>query len=129
MCDQDRLAELIQDAQRFIMYRKGAIEGYPLQTYASALLFSPTGSLIRQLFQYEEPEAISIRPTLSEGWSAFLQTLEGHGNIVTSMAFSHDSTKLASASDDNTVNVWDASSGACLHTLDVGKSLQQCLLC
>ncbi|KAF1830511.1 HET-domain-containing protein, partial [Decorospora gaudefroyi] len=64
MCDQDRLTQLIQDARRFIMYHKGAIEGYPLQTYASALLFSPTGSLIRQLFQHEEPEAISIRPTL-----------------------------------------------------------------
>ncbi|KAF1831330.1 HET-domain-containing protein [Decorospora gaudefroyi] len=45
MCNQDRLAQLVQDARRFIMYHKGAIEGYPLQTYASALLFSPTGQL------------------------------------------------------------------------------------
>jgi WD40 repeat protein len=100
------------------MYHKGAIEGYPLQTYASALLFSPTRSLIRQLFQHEEPEAISIRPALSEGWSACLQTLEGHGNEVSSVAFSHDSTRLASASDDSTVKIWDASSGACLQTLE-----------
>jgi WD40 repeat protein len=105
------------------MYHKGAIEGYPLQTYASALMFSPTGSLIRQLFQHEEPEAISIRPTLSEEWSACLQTLEGHSNEVSSVAFSHDSTRLASASSDSTVKIWDASSGACLQTLDVGKSL------
>ncbi|KAF1828673.1 HET-domain-containing protein [Decorospora gaudefroyi] len=49
MSDQDRLAQLVQDARRFIMYHKGAIEGYPLQTYASALLFSPTGSLTRPL--------------------------------------------------------------------------------
>jgi hypothetical protein len=83
MCDQDKLAQLFQDARRFIMYHKGAIEGYPLQTYASALLFSPTGSLIRKLFQHEEPEAISIRPALSDGWSACLQTLEGHNNSFT----------------------------------------------
>jgi hypothetical protein len=82
MCDQDGLAQLVQDARRFIMYHKGAIEGYPLQTYASALLFSPTGSLIRQLFRHEEPEAISIRPALSDGWSACLQTLEGHSSLV-----------------------------------------------
>jgi WD40 repeat protein len=100
------------------MYHKGAIEGYPLQTYASALLFSPTGSLIRQLFQHEEPKAIRIRPTLSKGWSACLQTLEGHSSEVSSVAFSHDSTRLASASYDNTVKVWDVSSGACLQTLE-----------
>jgi WD40 repeat protein len=118
MCDQDRLAQLVQDARRFIMYHKGAIEGYPLQTYASALLFSPTGSLIRQLFQHEEPEGISIRPAISDGWSACLQTLEGHSGPVSSVAFSHDSTRLASASGDSTVKIWDASSGACLQTLE-----------
>jgi WD40 repeat protein len=117
MSDQDRLAQLVQDARRFIMYHKRAIEGYPLQTYASALLVSPTGSLIRQLFQHEEPEAISIRPTLSKGWSACLQTLEGHSSWVSSVAFSHDSTRLASASYDRTVKIWDASSGACLQIL------------
>ncbi|KAH5722255.1 hypothetical protein HBI17_253400 [Parastagonospora nodorum] len=118
MHNYDRLAQLVQDARRFIMYHKGAIEGYPLQTYASALLFSPTGSLIRQLFQHEEPEAISIRPALSDGWSACLQTLEGHSDEVWSVAFSHDSTRLASASYDRTVKIWDASSGACLQTLE-----------
>jgi WD40 repeat protein len=100
------------------MYHKGAIEGYPLQTYASALLFSPAGSLIRQLFQHEEPETISIRPALSDGWSACLQTLEGHSSYVYSVALSHDSARLASASYDRTVKIWDASSGACLQTLE-----------
>jgi WD40 repeat protein len=33
------------------------------------------------------------------------------------VAFSHDSAQLASVSDDSTVKIWDASSGACLHTL------------
>ncbi|KAF2820701.1 WD40 repeat-like protein [Ophiobolus disseminans] len=112
------LVQLVQDARQFIMYHKGAIEGYPLQTYASALLFSPTRSLIRQLFQHEELEAISIRPALSDGWSACLQTLEGHSSMVNSVAFSHDSMRLASASYDRTVKIWDASSGTCLQTLE-----------
>jgi WD40 repeat protein len=99
------------------MYHKGAIESYPLQTYAAALLFSPTGSLIKQLFQHEELETISIRPALSGGWSACLQTLEGHSGSVNSVAFSPDSTRLASASRDSTVKIWDAHSGACLQTL------------
>jgi WD40 repeat protein len=33
------------------------------------------------------------------------------------VAFSHDSARLASASDDRTVKIWDASSGECLQTL------------
>jgi WD40 repeat protein len=49
---------------------------------------------------------------------ACLHTLEGHSHWVSSVAFSHDSTKLASGSWDKTVKVWDASSGACLHTLE-----------
>ncbi|KAF2195846.1 WD40 repeat-like protein, partial [Zopfia rhizophila CBS 207.26] len=52
-----------------------------------------------------------------------LQTLKGHNNSVCSVAFSHDSARLASASEDNTVKIWDASSGECLQTLSIGKAL------
>ena len=73
---------------------------------------------MRKLHKDKEPAGITIRPDMCDSWSACLQTLEGHSSYVTSVAFSHDSTKLASASFDNTVKVWDASSGACLHTLE-----------
>jgi WD40 repeat protein len=105
MQDQDQLTQLVQDARRFVMYHKQAIESYSLQTYASALLFNPTGSLIRRLFQHEEPKEITIRPAMSNSWSACLQTLEGHSSYVSSVAFSHDSTLLASASNDNIVKI------------------------
>ncbi|KAF1952414.1 hypothetical protein CC80DRAFT_179990, partial [Byssothecium circinans] len=39
------------------------------------------------------------------------------------VAFSYDSARLASASDDKTVKIWDASSGECLQTFSVGKPL------
>jgi WD40 repeat protein len=123
MRDQDQLTRLVQDTRRFIMFHKGAIESYPLQAYASALLFSPRDSLIRRLFQHEEPEGITIRPAMSDGWSACLQTLKGHSSDVSSVAFSHDSTRLASASYDSTVKIWDASSGACLQTLKGHSSI------
>jgi WD40 repeat protein len=100
------------------MYHKGVIENYPLQTYASALLFSPTGSLLRRLFQHEAPKGITIKPGMSDSWSSCLQTLEGHSCDVTSVAFSYNSVRLASASNDGTVKIWDASSGACLQTLE-----------
>ena len=100
------------------MYHKGVIENYPLQAYASALLFSPTESTIRRTFQHEETEGVTVRPATSADWSACLQTLEGHSSAVISVAFSHDSSKLASASYDKTVKVWDVSSGTCVQTLE-----------
>ena len=100
------------------MYHKSAIETAALQAYVSALLFSPRKSLVRKLFQHEEPNFVKIVPAMDDNWSACLQTLEGHSLRVTSVAFSHDSTRLASASWDRTVKIWDASSGACLQTLE-----------
>ncbi|ORY10967.1 HET-D protein [Clohesyomyces aquaticus] len=109
---------IVKDARRFIMYHKLAIENSPLQTYASALVFSPKRSLIRDLFKKEEPKWITMKPAIGDAWGACLSTLEGHSETVRSVAFSHDSTRLASASDDCTVKIWDASSGACLSTLE-----------
>lgn len=45
------------------------------------------------------------------------------------MAFSHVSTRLASASDDRAVKIWDPSSGACVQTLEVGTGLHTVTCC
>ncbi|KAF2277291.1 uncharacterized protein EI97DRAFT_457323 [Westerdykella ornata] len=58
--------QVVQDARRFIMYHKWAIEKSPLQTYASALLFSPASSLIRGLFKEEELKWITIKPAIGD---------------------------------------------------------------
>jgi WD40 repeat protein len=49
---------------------------------------------------------------------AHLHTLDGHSDAVLAVQFSPDGSKLASASDDNTVMVWNPSTGVHLHTLE-----------
>ena len=46
-----------------------------------------------------------------------LQTLKGHSDGVTSVAFSPDGTRIISGSYDKTIKIWDANTGQCLETL------------
>jgi WD40 repeat protein len=43
-------------------------------------------------------------------------TGRGHSNWIRQVSFSRDGTKLASASDDKTVKIWDTKTGECLKT-------------
>lgn len=44
-------------------------------------------------------------------------TLKGHNNIVTSVCFSPDNTRIISGSWDNTARIWDSNTGECINTL------------
>ncbi|KAH6985511.1 hypothetical protein EDB80DRAFT_229356 [Ilyonectria destructans] len=112
-----QLTELLRDARRFILSHKRAIEIAPLQVYAAALVFSPSRSLVRQVFMEEVPDWIILKPIVEVDWNACVQTLEGHDDSVTSLVFSADGQRLASSSHDKTIKIWGASSGACLQTL------------
>ncbi|CAN9182999.1 unnamed protein product [Alternaria alternata] len=109
---------LLQDAIRFVRYSRTAIEQAPLQIYSSALVFAPEKSIVRQLFSQAIPLWIRQLPWVEQDWSACLQTLEGHSGGVTSVVFSPDGQTVASGSYDETVKLWDASTGALRSTLE-----------
>ncbi|KAK4139671.1 uncharacterized protein C8A04DRAFT_40548 [Dichotomopilus funicola] len=87
------------------------IEQTPLQTYVSALLFTPLDSIIRRMFAKEEPGWVLTKPRVDKFWSPCLQTFEGHSDWVMSVALSSDGSRIVSGSCDETVRIWDTKSG------------------
>ncbi|OAG06628.1 putative WD-repeat protein [Paraphaeosphaeria sporulosa] len=110
-----RLSQYAQDARRFVLSSRQTIEQAPLQIYSSALVFAPTMSIIREQFRDCIPRWVQRLPRVQNNWSAVMQTLEGHSDSVSVIAFSRDGKLLASASCE-TVRVWDTATGALMKT-------------
>ncbi|KAH7401121.1 beta transducin-like protein HET-E2C*4 [Phaeosphaeria sp. MPI-PUGE-AT-0046c] len=109
------LYDLIKDAHRFIMYHLPLVQVFPLQLYASALIFSPSTSIVRHCFHHEKSEWYSISPFLDAHWSACLATLEYQGSTI---AISQSLSLLAIAERDyGKVRLLDMNSYANLGTL------------
>ncbi|KAK4197210.1 NACHT domain-containing protein, partial [Triangularia verruculosa] len=64
------LLEFLDDTYRFTLNHR-IIDTYPLQLYSSALVFSPTCSIVRQLFSHEEPNWMVQKPEVEAGWDAY----------------------------------------------------------
>ncbi len=58
-----------------------------------------------------------LRPALDPPGTGLLRTLAGHSESVNGVALSVDGRRAVSASDDQTLKVWDLETGAELHTL------------
>ncbi|KAK7582828.1 hypothetical protein V3481_012126 [Fusarium oxysporum f. sp. vasinfectum] len=110
------LSNFVADAVRFLQANLSVIAEAPLQIY-SCLAFAPSKSVIRKTFEKAIPRWINSLPKVQDNWDACVLTLEGHSDFVNSVVFSHDSKKVASASDDKTIRIWNTETGDCERVL------------
>ena len=105
------IVALVHDAIPFLRNSSQAIRLSALHTYYSALPLTPKTTRLFQCFIHDMqnvPNITSSHPT----WpAASVQVMEGHTEGVANVVFSPDGKKLASGSNDNTVQLWDVETG------------------
>ncbi|KAL8920505.1 MAG: hypothetical protein Q9208_006255 [Pyrenodesmia sp. 3 TL-2023] len=116
----DSLRAIVEDARRFILSNRGIIEKAPLQTYASALVFSPKESLIRQFYLDQLPSWLIRSPTVEDRWGNCVQNLEMSTIAANEslMAFSSDGKYIASSLYSGEIDIWETATGALQNTLE-----------
>ncbi|KAJ5098527.1 hypothetical protein N7532_005528 [Penicillium argentinense] len=128
-CREDVIVFVHQSAKEFLLERARS-EVFPEDQQAehvaifSRCLQTMFKTLRHNILDAEESThprslaAIKYAPVVDESWSLCLQTLEGHSHWVDLITWSSDGSRLASASKDKTVRIWDPATGQCASTLE-----------
>lgn len=123
------LVHRVRDAIRFVQYTKVAIESSPLQVYYSSLIYSPMQSITRECYDDRQSIRDWIRkePVVESCWSPCLQTLEGHTDVICSLAWSRDGSRLASGAYSS-ARIWDLDTSECSVILEDPKAFSFSML-
>ena len=109
--------ELFNDGCRFIQRSSGILHSFPMQIYNSALPFAPRNTALFRTYGRLHPNSVNIISGSDAAWKPAIAVLRGHSAPVCCVAFSADSSRLASASEDHTVRLWDGRTGHDITTL------------
>ncbi|UKZ92792.1 uncharacterized protein TrAFT101_007728 [Trichoderma asperellum] len=110
-----QLSGLLSTIEKFMLRNGALIAESPLQVYGSALIFSPMHDQVKAT-QWNERLSF-VKDIQGIRTDAFLQTLKGHNDEVTALAFSPNGETLASKSVDKTLRCWDIATGALKRTI------------
>lgn len=98
------------------------IEEAPLQVYASALVFSPSQSIVRRLYCDEEPSWITVKPLQRDTWDACLHTIPDARVVAFSPVTNAD--QFAMIVGDHQIVIWDLNSLTRTVTINTALTLE-----
>jgi WD40 repeat protein len=104
---------MLADAYQFARHNHYLVDLAPLQLYASALIFAPDLSIVKQLFKSCSPSWLLNPPKIRGTWRDDLLDFEGHTSVIQAIAFSPDDKLLGTCSIDGTVRIWDTTDANC----------------
>lgn len=115
LCPPD-MTELVDDCLRFIVTNSTVISSSAAHIYLSALPFSLPDTPLLRIYSAAANKSVKVLQGRNAGPSC-LNMLKSHSDRATCVAFSPNRARLASASWDRSVRVWDAVSGTLVATL------------
>ncbi|WAO94531.1 NACHT domain-containing protein [Fusarium falciforme] len=118
------LSNFLREATRFVTRLDTIIDKYPLQIYASGLVFAPEKSIVKTAFRKFIPEWIRELPQTPQNWDASLRVIETSLNIESAMCFLPDSRSLQIFSKGGVVQIWDTMTGKQLDSIEADGEYQ-----
>jgi WD40 repeat protein len=102
---------------RFLLRHYHTLSHWPLQTYSSAIIFSPESSVLKGENIHKVPVWLRRAPRMEDSWTPMIQALAGHLKAVEIITISPDGKHIASGSVDGIIKLWDSVTGSLQQTL------------
>ncbi|KAF5324287.1 hypothetical protein D9619_011432 [Psilocybe cf. subviscida] len=98
------------DACQCVKMSFEAVQRHCMEIYQSALVWIPMESLIRKTYNADVCKVPKVGMGLPNLWGA-VELVMQNGSSVNSVAFSQDGSHIVSGSGDNTVRIWNVTTG------------------
>jgi WD40 repeat protein len=124
--DLQETQTILHDGHRLILLHAHTIKHSPLHLFWSSIPFIPRVSSIYKLYANKVKKVELVTNNVGS-WPSELATLLGHTGVVQKAVFSPDGQRLASASWDSKVCLWNSQTGALLATLEGHSDKVNCV--
>jgi WD40 repeat protein len=109
--------ELLNDGCRFVQQCMSVIRSFPMEIYNSMIPFIPRDTALYRTYGGLDVSNVNVISGFKTAWSPTIAVLAGHSDLVYCVAFSADGSRLASASADRMIRLWDGRTGYHIITL------------
>jgi hypothetical protein len=116
----DTAREIFYDGCRFIQRNVEGIKALPMHVYYSALSFTPKSTALFCTYKKRFPGALEVISGTENTWTPLIAVIAIIRDFASEVyvAFSADSSRLASLSNRRGAQLWDAQTGAHIATLE-----------